>query len=160
MVQDCRPLDVGLAVAEFLEGQVDLERDGGQRLRELPPHQHAAAVQRLAPGVVEELPGQLRLARSRDTLAEQHLADHGEFTDGFEALQEADLRVDVGFQLESVAMGPQPFQRAGSDVVDQAGVGHPSTPCPPGRWCVPARAPSSSRPMVRVAAKAAMRVGW
>ncbi len=164
MVEDGGPLDLGLAVAQLLERQVDLEGGGREGLDALAAHQHPASVEGLAPGVVQQLARELGLPGAGDALAEEHLADEGEFADRLEAFQEADLRVHVRFQAESVAVGPQPLQGTGSDAVDQAGVRHRGAPCPA---CCPVRdaacrtgAGGAVAAVVRAAANAAMRVEW
>ncbi len=118
-----------------------------------PRTSHAAAVQGFAPGVVEQLAGELRLPGAGDALAEEHLADQGELPDRLEAFQEADLGVHVRLQPESRRGGPTATQGTDSDAVDQAGVRHPGTPCP--AWST-----SLSRAVVRDAANAAIRVEW
>lgn len=117
----------------------------------LAAHQHPAAVQGVAPGVVDQLPCQHGLSGPGYALAEQHLADEGQFTDRLEAFQEADLRIDVQLQPESLAVGVQPLQGSDADLVDETRVGHPGTPCP---------SAARSRSRVSAAAKAVIRVEW
>ncbi|GAB2325190.1 hypothetical protein STREPTOSP366_04030 [Streptomyces variabilis] len=106
--------------------------------------------------MVEQPAGQLGLPGTRDTLAEQHLADQAEFADRLEAFQEAHLGVDVGLEAEAVAVRPEPFHGADTDGVDETGVGHAGAPCPAGRR--PAAGRSTGRAPASTAAKAAMRV--
>lgn len=153
-------LDLGLAVAQLLERQVDLEGDRREGFDALGAHQHAAAVQGLAPGVVEQLARELGLPGTRHALAEEHRADQGEFADRLEAFEEADLGVHVRLQAESVAVGPQPLQGIGSDAVDQAGVRHPGAPCPACWAACRTFGGGAVAAVVSAAAKAAIRVEW
>lgn len=105
--------------------------------------------------MVDQLPGQRGLSGPGHAFAEQHLADEGQFADRFEAFEEADLRVDVQLQPESVAVGVQPLQGADPDLVDEARVVHPGTPCPSLTGSA-----SRSRSAVSTAAKAVISVEW
>lgn len=126
----------------------------------LTADQHGAAVQGVPPDMVEEAAGQLGLPGTGDALAEQHLADQGEFADRLEAFQETHFGVHVGLEAEAVAVRPQPFHGVDADGVDETGVGHDGAPCPPGRPAAAGAARPAGRVTASTAAKTAMRVEW